>query len=86
MNRLHCHFNSSFANSCLNVKAKVAPSSSKVDNWSDSMSQCLSDVIFMTVCFRNLSDCAPEYTISRISLYRVYFESKARKFPFQIHN
>ena len=42
------------------------------------------DVIAIIGSFRNLSDDAPECTIP-ISLYRVYFEPKARKLPFQTH-
>ena len=41
-------------------------------------------VIVIIGSFRNLSDDAPECTIP-ISLYRVSFESKARKLPFQIY-
>ena len=41
-------------------------------------------VIAIIGSFRNLSDDATECTIP-ISLYRVYFESKARKLPFQIY-
>ena len=63
------------------LKAKVASSSSKVDNWSTSM--CLVMPLLSLAPFGN---DAPEGTIP-ISLYWIYFESKAScKLPLQIHH
>ena len=43
------------------------------------------DIVVITGSFGHLSNDAPEGTIP-ISLYWIYFESKARKLPFEIHH